>query len=674
MKTEQELANELDAFLAARLKGQPAQPIGDVQKEAHLANALFDLAASAEPDPIFLSDLEARLARAASRQQKQKQTPERPSFWEQIITVVQESFTMRRTVFALGTIVALIIVGIFAFNVLFPNDGTEPSAIANLPTLASEAVVPTVSGEGTAVPEAETSIAEVLPQPTPDTSNLAPLPGLNSGGFGGGGGGFGGGGGEITASAPVTDANGDLIFRPYDPLSGTIYVMNATLPLEPAFAPVYEQPGGRIITLEDVRRFADLFRMSGPIYSESYPVFESPEGEPAWTPPVNYFIFDGSRTLSAWESNLQYYDQGATVNFTADLMAFEQALPIAEAFLRDRGLLDFEYQIVPPQFNGNEINFHRLVNGRLVSIAEYTVTVTEDGQILSVYYNPLNQLQALGEYPLRSAEAVWQQITTEGIDYQHSYFFTYPGPGYEFPEEPVPADDLYKYWQRTYEDGQAINVYSSPLVYKPVESDIVPRISADQFTLAGSDDVLRAIGEQAGKQLRLAGTVRHVDGTLVLEVTDWQVVDFIDYQYQLGTIRLSEGQTLFEADSGETFLIPNAPDDLADGERVNVNGWSIEPGDPYRSFNWQGIDRYVDWEALATESGPASDFIEPYQIGQVEISSVELVYVYVPVAPEGGELYFLLQPAWRFKGSTDTNEIIEFIAQAVTEEFLVGNE
>jgi hypothetical protein len=662
MKTEQELANELDAFLTARLKGRSVTTSEEVQSAARLVSALLDVAKRTEPDPIFLSSLEAQLARAASRQQKQKKAPERPSFWQQLLTTVEETFTVRRTVFALGTIVALIIVGIFALNILFPNDGTEPAAIADVTQVETE--------------ESSETIAEAVPEAALDTSNLRPLPNLAVGGFGGGGGGFGGGGGgEIALSEPITDANGDLSFRPYNPLSDTVYLMNAPLPVESTSAAVYEQPGENSLNLEDVRHFANLFRMGGEIYTETYPEFEPAPGEPAWTPPTSYFMFDGPRTLSVWGSNLQYYDQSAAPNFTAELMAYEQALPIAEAFLRDRGLLDFDYQLIPPQFSGNEVNFHRVVDGRVVNAPEYTVSVNNAGQVLSVYYNPLHKLQSLGTYPLRSAESAWQQVTTEGIDYQRSYFITYPGPDYEFPEEPIPVDGPYKYWQRTYQDGETLNIFTSPLVYQPVDSNAAPRIQADQFILVGSDEVLRAIGEQRGQQIRVTGTVRHVDSALNLEVSDWQVVEFIDYQYQPGTIRQDEGQTLLEADSGETFLIPNAPADLAAGERVNVNGWFIEPGDPYGVFNWQGIDRIVEFEALPADIVTDPALAEPYKIGQVEITSVELIYVYVPYTEEGRtDVRILLQPAWRFKGTTDTKEIIEFVVQAVTDEFIAGDQ
>ena len=121
MKTEQELANELDAFLTARLKGQPAQPTGDGQNEAHLANILFDLAAKAEPDPVFFIQPGGTLGPCCLQTDKRKKKQQkRPSLWQQIIETVEQTFTMKQSVFALGTIVALIIVGILAPHCFVP--------------------------------------------------------------------------------------------------------------------------------------------------------------------------------------------------------------------------------------------------------------------------------------------------------------------------------------------------------------------------------------------------------------------------------------------------------------------------------------------------------------------------------------------------------------------------
>ena len=659
MKTEQELANELDAFLTAKIKGRPVSPPEDSQVEEHFVNALIDLAAKNEPGPLFLSNLEAQLAGVASRQQKEKKAPKRPSFWQQMISFMEESFTPKQTVFALGTAIAVIIVGVFVLNRLFPQGGTEPAAVAVIPTLASKAIVPTAENS------AETIITEAMPLATATTADLPLLPHLS-----GGGGSFGGGGGgAITAGQPVTDEEHEAILPPFDPLSDTHYVLNAALPIDPQFAPVFQQSGENGITLTELRDFAARFGIDSAIYTEAYPIFDVAPSEEVWTPPNFYFMFDGTRMVSAWDTTMQYYDQGLAPDLQAEMLAYEQALPIAETYLQERGLLNFEYQVLAPPYGGNEVNFHRVIDGRLVNIAEYTITVNSNGQILSVYYNPLNRLQSLGDYPLRSAESAWQQITQEGIDYRHRTYFTYPGPNFEFPAEPV--DGPYQYWQRTYVEGEAINLFTSPVVYRPVEASTAPRIQADQFVLSANDEVLQAIAEQIGQQIKVTGVVRYDKGSLILEVSEWQLIEFIEYQYMQGTIRRNDEQTLFEADLGETFLIPGAPADLPDGERVNVNGWSLEPGEPYRLFNWQGIDRIIAFEPPPSDLGLETGLSDPYRLGQVEVTSVDLIYAHVVfIGDERSRVEVFLQPVWRFRGATDTNEIIELLVQAVTDEFL----
>jgi hypothetical protein len=658
MKSEQELANELDAFLTARLNGRPFPSTEDVSTEVDLADALLDLAAAAEPDPVFLSSLEAHLARAASRQQQQKLAPKRPpSFWQQILNSVKEDFTMKRTVFAFGGIAALIIIGFFAFNVLFKGDGVEPSAIAEVTELDT--------------PETAVTTESTAPQATPDTSNLAPLPNLTMGGGAGGRGGGGGGGEEISLAAGDALTTGIPVedFRIYDPLYESEYVLNTTLPTDPAFTAVYQQADVQLVTIEDVQRFITLFNMNSPVYAQVFPAYEPAPGEPVWEQPTYYFAFDGYRSLSVWGNSVNYYDQGAAPNYEVELMLFDQAAPIAESFLKDRGLLDFEYELRHPVWDSNTVEIYRVTNGRTINVAEYTVSVTVAGQILSVYYNPLTQLQALGDYPLRTAAEAWQLITTEGIDYQRSYYITYPGPNYEYPEEPEVVDGPYKYWQRQYQDGDSITVISSPQVYRAVNGDAAPRIQLDQFLLSGNSDILNAIADTVGQQIQVTGIIRGTgSGTQMIEARDWSIIEYVEYQYQTGTIRRADGQVYLDADNGQTYVIPNAPEDLADGERVNVNGWTIEAGNV---FNWNGIDRFIEYDPSVEELSIDSGIYEPYKIGRVEITSVDITYLYSPVYEEG-QVYptVLIQPAWRFKGNTDTNEIIEIYVQAVADDFV----
>jgi hypothetical protein len=107
---------------------------------------------------------------------------------------------------------------------------------------------------------------------------------------------------------------------------------------------------------------------------------------------------------------------------------------------------------------------------------------------------------------------------------------------------------------------------------------------------------------------------------------------------------------------------------LADGERVNVNGWTIEAGNV---FNWNGLDRFIEYDPSVEEISVDSGIYEPFKIGRVEITSVDITYLYSPVYEEG-QVYptVLIQPAWRFKGNTDTNEIIEIYVQAVADDFV----
>ncbi|MEJ2748443.1 MAG: hypothetical protein P8183_11135, partial [Anaerolineae bacterium] len=198
--------------------------------------------------------------------------------------------------------------------------------------------------------------------------------------------------------------------------------------------------------------------------------------------------------MSVYDNNLSYYDQSAAPVDGLDLLPFDQAAPLAEAFLQERGLLDFAYEIKPPVWDTRTVDIHRLIDGRAVDTAEFSLTFNQAGQLVSLFYNPLNQAQSLGDYPLRTAESAWQMLVEQGIDYQHSYYFTYPGPGFVQPTpEPLPFEETYRYWPRTYQDGVEITLYSSPLVYQPVNGDAAPRIQADQFILSGSDEMLRAI-------------------------------------------------------------------------------------------------------------------------------------------------------------------------------------
>ncbi|MCA9970941.1 MAG: hypothetical protein KC425_12035 [Anaerolineales bacterium] len=667
-KTEQELAQELDVFLTAMLQERPSPPVtAELEEEARLATGLLDLAGTMQPDPDFVVGLEAHLARAAARQKKS--TPDRrpPSPWQALIQTVKEGFAMKQMKLALGVLLAVVVVGAAVFFFSQQGGGVEPGAVAGVETDAP-------ATDDTAQPDTS---AETPATDDTDGTAVADLPALPRLGATGMGTGFGGGGGGDLAaeetSMPAED--GMVIDEPFfwDPLRDATYVLNATLPTEPTKATVYQQPGNGFYTLEDAQRLAQAFGFSGTLYTEVYPIHEGPDGE-LWTPPTVYLAFDGLRTLSVSDSHFYYYDQGANPNYEIAPLPLEQATPIVEAFLRERGLLDFEFEMRSPY--GMDVQVHRVLDGRVVNTPEYFVSVTQDGVVFSLSSTPMPQLTAAGTYPLRSAEAAWQLLLDEGINYDTTLFITYPQNPEQLqpqPVEDVPADQQYRYWERPYADGDSINLYAYPIVYMPLDETAVPRIQVDRYQLTGPAEEMRAIAEYPGQQVRITGIIRGAaDATnRTLELVSWEPQENNEYQYMPGVIRRDGDQVLFDAEQGETFLIPNAPADLADGEKVYVNGWSIEPGEgEYRVFNWQGIDRIVEMPEVGimpVEPG----MVDEYKILQVEITAVDLVYAFTPAYDEATQTStFFVQPAWRFRGTTDTDEIIELYVQATADEQL----
>lgn len=533
---------------------------------------------------------------------------------------------------------------------------------------APEADVTTNEQSATAVPDTGPTTAAT---PTGETAvaSLPPLPAL--GGSAGMGGGMGGGGG-MESSIMVTDAiTTDIMMPMWNPLEGVAFTLNTSLPTDPASAAAYELPATKLFTTTDVERLAASFGLNGTIYTEIMPVYETPPDAPAWQPPTFYYVFDGQRQLSVYDANYYYYDQAVANQLPFNPMPYEQAAPIAEAFLKERGLLDFTYQVVKSSYS-QDVEFRRVVDGLRLNNAEYIVTITAEGQIMSVSASPFLQATNLGSYPLRSAADAWQ-LAQEHTDYNLITYFTYPGPDYVSPvPEPAPMEELYRYWPREYQEGETINLYFYPTVYQPVNGNAAPRIQGDQFLISAADDVLQSIATQAGKQLQATGIVHLADSSKTLEIISWQQAITETYMlYPMGLVRLADGQTLLDGEDGQTYLIPNAPTDLAAGEHIAVSAWdSATNENGYVVLNWLGIDRIVD-NVFVEPAQPEVGLENPYQIHQITIDQVELVYTNTWLWDEAMQTSrMLVQPAWHFKGMSDTLEIVEIMVQAVSSEYV----
>lgn len=655
-KTDEQLAQELDLFLTARMGDKALPPVSEeLLADVAFVDDLLQMTADVEPEGVFLNSLQAQLAAEANRQQQKarnrpEQTSENRPFWENIISMIKDGLTMKRTIYALGAVAAVFVIAFMAWTAF---QGILPDESGTIVETGTE--VPTAEGTETAEP------IEVADLPT--------LPSLsNANGLGGGFGGGGGGEGVATEGVTTEPGIGMTIFNP---LSGTQFVLNATLPLEPTSAVVYQQPESQLFSLEDVSRLAGIFGLNGPVYLEQYYIEEGSD----WTPSPVYQVFDGTKNLAVGTNNLYYYDDAGVVfiGSGAEPMPFEQARPIAEAFLQQTGLANFEYRMLSS--NGYDIEVRRIVDGREAIYPIMSMSVNDRGEVWSFSYIPLGELSALGEYPLRSAEAAWQYMLDNGVDFQTVFFNTYPS---EIPvQEPAPVEEEYRYWQRTFEVGAEVTLYSYPSVFEAVNGDAAPRILLDTFLLSGPAEELEAIAEYVGKQILVQGIAGEMVGhRQSLELVSWEPIEK-EYTFREGIISIGDGQATLTTDDGETFIIPDVPENLFDGERIYVSGWIDEGGRGEEdTFNWQGMGIVVPPPDVVEgepqpEPLPVDGPFNPFGISEVTIDQVNLQYAVLSVWDEETQtVTFFLQPVWQFKGLTDSGDIIEIYVQAVDEAFV----
>lgn len=542
---------------------------------------------------------------------------------------------MKRITFAVAGAMALFMIGFIVWSA-WPG-GSEPTAVADLPR----------------------------------------LPGIGSGAreIGAGGGGGYGGDGTMVEDAILVEPGmegGVGIMPIWNPFAEAEFQLGIDLPSETGQRPVYSQSAGGLFGLEEANHFASLFGFTGGAYIEKYPYYV----EEDWTPPTSYQFFDGRRQLSVTDGHFYYLDGNIAINQESDYMPFVQAAPIAETFLRERGLLNFAYEMTAPPYSPYAVEFRRVVDGVALNQPEYQLNLAAaTGQIISLSHTPYSSLTLLGNYPIRSAAEAWQAFLDDGADYRRINYNVMPGPDHVMPEYPEPDADFterYRYWERTYQDGDMVQTQPYVMVFLPAFDGGLPRIQIDRYQLLADADTLWAISEQAGKTIFVKGIYRQLEHGLALELVEWRPQDEPGYFFGIGPVERSGGNTFLVSEEGETFYIPNAPAELQDGERIYISGLIMdETVDGRRIVEWNGMGRSPEEEMMHDDWIPFEP-AEEHIIRQVNITQADLVYTISHVFTNHTEPpTLIIQPAWRFSGTTNTNELVEIFVQAVADEYIV---
>ena len=538
--------------------------------------------------------------------------------------------------------------------------------IPALPTRAALAEIDAPVSQPATEETASESVAETVPEivatvkpgeqvPLPDLATVSGESGLAAG--------LGGG---FLAAEGAPPAEG-LMAAPdvANLFDGVTLSLNTTLPTEVAEAQVWQQPAVPL-DVNRAKAIAGRWGFSGPLYRFATPdesvLGESIGLEAAPLPPdlPEFHLFDGVRSLAITEGAAYFSDESVPFNYETP-RPFAERAPAAEAVLQSMGLLDFPYTLADGW--GHEVWVNRELDGMGTNFPEISAGVGENGRLAFASYQPFDQLTVVGTYPLISAETAWQGIQ-DGID-EDTLFSITPATA---DGESLPAlPSGFKYWRRAHQSGQEVHLYTFPTVFLPVDEGLPPLIYALNYTVQTDAETSRALAEQVGVNVHFWGILDTATNALAL--TGWEPVSELNPLIKNGTIQRQGEQVVLIDQEGGSFILPDAPADLADGSAVNVFAWAArDVGQAYPVLDWEGIDMQIaassgEMIAMPEVLPPVSPAYE-----QISINAAELAYYVYPemVAAENGryqQAYWLL-PVWQFTGFANNGDKITFTVQA----------
>lgn len=333
-------------------------------------------------------------------------------------------------------------------------------------------------------------------------------------------------------------------------------------------------------------------------------------------------------------------------------LPFDQAAEVAVAFLREHDLLPAAYRVEePPDYMPSaenpirviqivpELEGHPLVG----DTADLHIMVNPAGQVTYANLNTMKG-ERHGLYPIKSAQKAYEELAggqVFGSPFRLDTDYTpLPDSETKYYSPPPPA------WS----SSQPVTVTGQ--VHVLVAEDR----SKVRAQLRARDAQYDLTGPRAAELADVRFDRVQVQGTIVaqmgphrwrLEVVDWETISVSDlytsYQCLIGTFTLGGDDAWLVTDDGGRYRLPNAPEELAGGERIWTCSGDVPPegGD----LDWWGITSPPPSESAAYGVGgststmivvevpveeplPAARAESPFEIGQsveVEVESSQLL-------------------------------------------------
>ncbi len=337
------------------------------------------------------------------------------------------------------------------------------------------------------------------------------------------------------------------------------WTLQANLPSDPTSAKVYRSVNRPEVSLENIRDLADKFGLKGQIYSRG-------SGQQDF---ISYMVIDGLSELDVFGQNMSFTFRPDVTrendNHTVSL-PFQQRAEVAVAFMKSRGLLDFDYSVEPGKLNTNEVYISRRMDGKYALLfteptsPEYVVNVAGDGTIQSIRGQTLN-LQEAGIYPIRSAAEAWKDLINGNISGRFGYQVAsyYP---------PVNSQS----WVVRYSAGQKVETIGTPQSVPSADGGQAI-VMMDNLILEGSLPQIAADNEQV---MHVTGTMKS-ENVLIVETIEPASIPLEDMGF-LGTLTVTGQSASISTLDGRTLPIANPPAGLPDKEPASISGFLRQDG------------------------------------------------------------------------------------------------
>lgn len=383
-----------------------------------------------------------------------------------------------------------------------------------------------------------------------------------------------------TDATPIAEATPGVIVEPnatpsnaseggYDFRGGKLF-LTQPLPDSPDTANIYAFIDNGPATTEEARALADKFNLQGDLYTIPFLQFPDKNG---------YILSDGKRVLTVFTANyFTYSSDYQLTNRGLFSSPSQNAEKVIRDFLSSYGF-DFPFKVTGSGVNGSYSVQQLSPEGLPMQFDTYSmqvsrITLGADGNVAYAEFNLMNyDPEPLGSYGIISAQDALDALLTDNTQ------VGYTESGYG------PATDPPMRWYREYPDNQLVTISASLTKYNSAQAGGHPLLFLDGIQAIGETASL----EPLNNYRFVVATGQFVVENGVRKFSVETVKTDVPQQNIIGVLRNEGGEIIITSNSGEDYVVLDAPADLP---------LNTDPVKSYLGISGVFIDGNLDWSSI----------------------------------------------------------------------------